>query len=27
VVVGGIILGLILPSLRVRRRKSSWGSL
>ena len=27
VVVGGIILGLILPSLRVRKRKSSWGSL
>ena len=27
VVVGGIILGLILPHLRVRRRKSSWGSL
>ena len=27
VVVGGIVLGLILPHLRVRRRKSSWGSL
>lgn len=27
VVVGGIILGLILPHLRVRRRKSDWGSL
>ena len=27
VIVGGIILGLILPHLRVRRRKSSWGSL
>ena len=27
VVVGGILLGLILPHLRVRRRKSSWGSL
>jgi SH3 domain protein len=27
VVVGGVILGLILPHLRVRRRKSSWGSL
>ncbi len=27
VVVGGIILGLILPSLRMRKRKSSWGSL
>ena len=26
VIVGGIILGLILPHLRVRRRKSSWGS-
>ncbi len=27
VVVGGIILGLILPHLRVRRRKNDWGSL
>ena len=27
VIVGGIILGLILPHLRFRRRKSSWGSL
>lgn len=27
VVVGGILLGLILPHLRVRRRKNSWGSL
>lgn len=27
VTVGGIILGLILPHLRVRRRKDSWGSL
>ncbi|MCW5587790.1 MAG: TIGR04211 family SH3 domain-containing protein, partial [Chromatiales bacterium] len=27
VVVGGIVLGLILPHLRMRRRKSSWGSL
>jgi SH3 domain protein len=27
VVVGGILLGLILPHLRVRRRKSDWGSL
>ena len=27
VVVGGVILGLILPHLRVRRRKSDWGSL
>lgn len=27
VVVGGIILGLILPHLRLRRRKNSWGSL
>jgi SH3 domain protein len=27
VVVGGIILGLILPGLRIRKRKSSWGSL
>jgi len=27
VLVSGIILGLIIPSLRVRRRKSSWGSL
>ena len=27
VIVGGIILGLILPHLRFQRRKSSWGSL
>lgn len=27
VVVGGILLGLILPRLRFQRRKSSWGSL
>jgi SH3 domain protein len=27
VVAGGILLGLILPHLRFRRRKSSWGSL
>jgi SH3 domain protein len=27
VVVGGILIGLILPHLRFRRRKSSWGSL
>ncbi len=27
VLFGGIILGLILPHLRVRRRKDSWGSL
>jgi SH3 domain protein len=27
VVGGGIIIGLILPHLRLRRRKSSWGSL
>lgn len=27
VIIGGIVLGLILPHLRVRRRKSSWGSL
>ena len=27
VIVGGILLGLILPHLRVRRRKSDWGSL
>ncbi len=27
VVVGGVILGLILPHLRLRRRKNSWGSL
>lgn len=27
VITGGIILGLILPHLRFRRRKSSWGSL
>jgi SH3 domain protein len=27
VVGGGIIIGLILPRLRFRRRKSSWGSL
>jgi SH3 domain protein len=27
VLVGGVLLGLILPHLRVGRRKSSWGSL
>ena len=27
VVAGGILIGLILPHLRFRRRKSSWGSL
>ncbi len=27
VALGGILLGLILPNLRFRRRKSSWGSL
>ncbi len=27
VISGGILLGLILPHLRFRRRKSSWGSL
>ncbi|MET0082651.1 MAG: TIGR04211 family SH3 domain-containing protein [Sedimenticola sp.] len=27
VIVGGILLGLILPKLRINRRKSSWGSL
>lgn len=27
VIVGGIVLGLILPHLRFRRRKTSWGSL
>jgi SH3 domain protein len=27
VVTGGIILGLILPRLRIRRRRDSWGSL
>jgi SH3 domain protein len=27
VVVGGILIGLILPRLRVRRRRDSWGSL
>lgn len=27
VIVGGILLGLILPHLRLRRRKDSWGSL
>lgn len=27
VLFGGILLGLILPHLRVRRRKDSWGSL
>jgi SH3 domain protein len=27
VVAGGILLGLILPHVRFRRRKSSWGSL
>lgn len=27
VTVGGILIGLILPHLRIRRRKDSWGSL
>lgn len=27
VVAGGILIGLVLPHLRFRRRKSSWGSL
>jgi SH3 domain protein len=27
VIVGGILIGLILPHLRLRRRKDSWGSL
>lgn len=27
VIVGGILIGLILPHLRIRRRKDSWGSL
>ncbi len=27
VVAGGILLGLILPRLRIRRRRDSWGSL
>jgi SH3 domain protein len=27
VVTGGVLIGLILPHLRFRRRKSSWGSL
>ncbi len=27
VLVGGVLIGLILPHLRFRRRKSSWGSL
>ena len=27
VIVGGILLGLILPHLRMRRRRDSWGSL
>jgi SH3 domain protein len=27
VVIGGILIGLILPNLRLRRRRSSWGSL
>ena len=27
VVAGGILIGLILPNLRFRRRRSSWGSL
>jgi SH3 domain protein len=27
VVAGGILIGLILPSIRLRRRRSSWGSL
>jgi SH3 domain protein len=27
VVCGGILIGLILPRLRLRRRKDTWGSL
>ncbi|MGB8144044.1 MAG: hypothetical protein WCF05_02505, partial [Chromatiaceae bacterium] len=27
VIGGGILIGLILPNLRFRRRKSSWGAL
>lgn len=27
VIVGGILIGLLLPHLRIRRRKDSWGSL
>jgi SH3 domain protein len=27
VLLGGIVLGLILPHLRMRKRKDSWGSL
>lgn len=27
VTVGGILIGLVLPHLRIRRRKDSWGSL
>ncbi len=27
VVGGGVLIGLLLPNLRIRRRKSSWGSL
>lgn len=27
VIVGGVLLGLLLPHLRIRRRRSSWGSL
>lgn len=27
VIIGGILIGLILPHLRLRRRKDSWGSL
>ncbi len=27
VVLGGVLLGLILPHLRIRKRKDSWGSL
>jgi len=27
VVLGGILIGLLLPHLRIRRRKDSWGSL
>jgi len=27
VVIGGILIGLILPHLRLRRRKNTWGSL
>jgi SH3 domain protein len=27
VVVAGVLIGLILPNLRLKRRRSTWGSL